>query len=46
MQAWAEGRAMDIVEYGETYAELVTRARELALRNPGQVARHAVESAT
>ena len=41
-----EGRDIDINQYGDTYEELVAYARDLSLRNPEKVARHAVEQAT
>ena len=41
-----EGRDIDIEQYGDTYEELVAYARDLSLRNPEKVARHAVEQAT
>ena len=42
----ANGKLKDISEYGITYRELVSYARTLALRNPEQVARYALQNST
>ena len=41
-----DGKEIDMSRYGDDWHELVYYARDLALRNPEKVARHAVERAT
>lgn len=43
---WLSGKAPNIYEYGVTYRDLISYARELGFRYPEEVARHCLQNCT